>query len=188
MRQRLAVVTRRRGVRAGRLGGRRDGAADGTGREVVGVTIGMIGQREALRLFGCEVFDPDGQRIGIVGRLFLEEGTEQPLWVTIQTGLFGTNESLVPLEGAAFDGDTLTVAVLKETVRQSPPVPSGQGDLLPSQEKALYVHYGARCGLPPESVDPPAESPEKPSEKTPALAQEYVDAVRLRLRRRVATA
>lgn len=180
MRQHLPVVTRRRGVRAGRLGGRPVRAR----REVVGVVSGMIGQREALRLPGCEVFDPDGQRVGIVGRLFLEEGTEQPLWVTIQTGLFGTNESLVPLEGAAFDGDTLTVAVLKETVRQSPPIPSGQGDLLPSQEKALYVHYGARCGLAPESVDAPSEQ----SEKAPALAQEYVDAVRLRLRRWVAAA
>ena len=143
----------------------------------------MIGQREALRLFGCEVFDPAGYRIGIVGRLFLEEGTEQPLWATIQTGLFGTNETVVPLEGAAFDGDTLTVAVLKHVVRQSPRIMPEQGDLLPSQEKALYLHYGIGCGMPPEIGDSQADS----AGKSPTLAQEYVDAVRLRLRHWVAT-
>lgn len=143
----------------------------------------MIGQREALRLFGCEVFDPEGQRIGIVGQLFLEEGTEQPLWVTIQTGLFGTNETFVPLEGAAFDGDTLTVAVPKEIVRQSPRITPEQGDLLASQEKALYLHYGSEYGLTPETGDAQVES----AGKTPMLAQEYVDAVRRRLRHWVAT-
>ncbi len=179
MRQRLA------GAAVGELPERAEWGGSASGRpEVVGAMLGMIGQREALRLFGCEVFDPGGQRIGIVGRLFLEEGTEQPLWVTVQTGLFGTNEAFAPLEGAAFDGDTLTVAVLKETVRQSPRVTSDQSDLLPSQEKALYLHYGIRCGVTPEGGDARAE----PAEKSPALPQEYVDAVRLRLRRWVAAA
>lgn len=130
----------------------------------------MIGQREALRLFGCEVFDPAGQRIGIVGELFLDEETEQPAWVTVQTGLFGTNESFVPLEGAAFDGDTLTVSVDKETVRQAPRVVLHQGDLLLEHEHALYRYYGVAYGLAPAdySAEPPAE---------------YVAAVRRRLRR-----
>lgn len=139
----------------------------------------MIGQREALRLFGCEVFDPEGQRVGIVGQLFLDDGTEQPAWVTIQTGLFGTNESFVPLAGAAFDGDTLTVAVLKESVRQAPCIALDQGDLPPWQERALYLHYGVTYGVTPEGDE---ESTETHSE----LGPEYVDAVHLRLRRWVA--
>ncbi|GAA2815042.1 PRC-barrel domain-containing protein [Saccharopolyspora taberi] len=102
----------------------------------------MIGQREALRLFGCEVFDPEGHRIGIVGQLFLDDRTEQPVWITVQTGLFGTNESFVPLRGAAFDGDTLTVAVRKAAVRHAPRVPLDDGDLPPKQEQALYLYYG----------------------------------------------
>ncbi|GAA4610816.1 PRC-barrel domain-containing protein [Saccharopolyspora hordei] len=129
----------------------------------------MIGQREALRMFGCEVFDPDGHRIGIVGQLFIEDETEQPAWVTVQTGLFGTNESFVPLEGAAFDGDTLTVAVGKDAVRLAPRVCLDQGDLPPAQERALYLHYGMSYGVAPDGS-----------------AEEYVEAVRLRLRRWVA--
>ena len=135
----------------------------------------MIGQREALRLFGCEVFDPEGQRIGIVGQLFLDDRTEQPAWVTVQTGLFGTNESFVPLEGAAFDGDTLTVAVHKDAVRQAPNVTLYQGDLLLEQERALYLHYGMEHGVTPADTGV-AEDASQPS-------SEYVEEVRLRLRR-----
>ncbi|MBE9374771.1 PRC-barrel domain-containing protein [Saccharopolyspora sp. HNM0983] len=135
----------------------------------------MIGQREALRMFGCEVFDPDGQRIGMVGQLFLDEASEQPAWITVQTGLFGTNESFVPLEGAAFDGDTLTVAVGKDAVRLAPRVDLEQGDLLLEQEKALYLYYGMAYGLAPDG----AESMDEVAEIEP----EYVEQVRLRLRR-----
>jgi hypothetical protein len=135
----------------------------------------MVGQREALRLFGCEVFDPEGQRIGIVGQLFLDERTEHPAWITVQTGLFGTNESFVPLEGAAFDGDTLTVAVLKDVVRLAPRVSLDQGDLPPDQEQALYLYYGMEHGVTPADGCAPGGSGE--------TGGEYVEAVRLRLRR-----
>ncbi|MGI8308924.1 PRC-barrel domain-containing protein [Saccharopolyspora sp. ASAGF58] len=138
----------------------------------------MIGQREALRMFGCEVFDPEGSRIGIVGQLFIDDDTEQPAWITVQTGLFGTNESFVPLEGAAFDGDTLTVAVGKDAVRQAPRVSLLQGDLPFEQESALYLYYGMTYGVAPDG----AASIDEVSE----VAPEYVEAVRLRLRRWVA--
>ncbi|GAA3364786.1 MULTISPECIES: PRC-barrel domain-containing protein [Saccharopolyspora] len=143
----------------------------------------MIGQREALHLFGCEVFDPAGHRIGIVGQLFLDETTEQPAWITVQTGLFGTNESFVPLEGAAFDGDTLTVSVLKDTVRHAPHVRLDDGDLLLEQEHALYLYYGLEYGVAPaEPAAPDADQVVAEGE----LPQEYVEAVRLKLRRWVA--
>ncbi len=136
----------------------------------------MIGQREALRLFGCEAFDPRGHRLGIVGQLFLDDVTEQPAWITVQTGLFGTNESFVPLEGAAFDGDTLTVAVHRAAVRMAPHVPLDQGDLPPEQEQELYLHYGIEHGV--TSADAA-----QPSAGAGETASEYTDAVRVRLRR-----
>lgn len=135
----------------------------------------MIGQREALRMFGCEVFDPAGQRIGIVGQLFIDDDTEQPAWITVQTGLFGTNESFVPLDGAAFDGDTVTVSVGKEAVRQAPRVDLDKGDLPLTTERALYRYYGMTYGVDPESADGDSEQ-----------SDEYVEEVRLRLRRWVA--
>ena len=135
----------------------------------------MIGQREALRMFGCEVFDPTGHRLGMVGQLFLDDTTDQPAWITVQTGLFGTNESFVPLDGAAFDGDTLTVAVGKEAVRQAPRIDLEHGDLPLEGERALYRYYGMTHGVAAADADGADES-------------EYVESVRLRLRRWVAAA
>ncbi|WP_433870522.1 PRC-barrel domain-containing protein [Saccharopolyspora sp. CA-218241] len=100
-----------------------------------------IGQREALRMYGCEVLDPAGLRIGIVGDLFLDDSTEEPAWITVQTGLFGTNETFVPLDGAAFDGARVTVAVSRDVVRRAPFVDTERGDLLQEQEDALQHHY-----------------------------------------------
>lgn len=135
----------------------------------------MINQRRALELSGCEAFDPHGQRLGLVGQLFLDDATEEPAWVTVQSGIFGTNERFVPLDGAAYDGDTLTVAVSRDAVRQSPPVVLHQGDLLWEQEHELFLHYGLEYGVTPAAVFASSE------EVTPSKA--YIDAVRLRLRR-----
>ncbi|MHA6806092.1 PRC-barrel domain-containing protein [Salinifilum ghardaiensis] len=140
----------------------------------------MIGQSEALRLYGCEVFDPAGHRIGIVGQLFLDDRTEQPTWITVQTGLFGTNESFVPLDGAAFDGDTLTVAVSKAAVRRAPRMDLSAGDLTLAQERALYLYYGRAHGLVPRQRD---TEPTLDAHVDSDSAREHVAQVRARLRR-----
>jgi hypothetical protein len=133
----------------------------------------VIDKREALRLFGREVWDPMGRRVGIIGEFFLDDRTEQPTWVTVEAGLFGTNQRFVPLDGAAFDGDTLTVAVPKAVIRRAPRV-SVLGDLPWEAERELYVHYGRWHGLLPEDYyDVSGGSSE---------CHDYVEAVRSRLR------
>lgn len=143
----------------------------------------MIGQREALRLAGCDAFDPRGLRLGVVGRILVDADTEQPAWATVQTGLFGTNESLVPLEGAAFDGDTLTVAVARESVRNAPCVPLPEGDLEAEQERELYLHYGMEDGVRPRGPEPALGNAAGSAD----VVVSYVRAVSSRLRRLVAS-
>ncbi len=140
----------------------------------------MIGQSEALRLYGCEVFDPAGHRAGIVGQLFLDARTEQPTWIAVQTGLFGTNESFVPLDGAAFDGDTLTVAVSKSAVRRAPRMDLSAGDLTLAQERVLYLYYGRSHGLVPRQRE---TEPVLDAHIDSDSAREYVVQVQVRLRR-----
>jgi hypothetical protein len=38
----------------------------------------------------------------------------------VNTGLFGMNESFVPLHGAQFDGDRVTLAYDKATIKDAP--------------------------------------------------------------------
>ncbi|MET4096300.1 PRC-barrel domain-containing protein, partial [Arthrobacter sp. UYCu712] len=51
------------------------------------------------------VMSPDGEKIGGIGQVYLDDDTDKPSWVTVKTGLFGLRESFVPLEGAWIQGE-----------------------------------------------------------------------------------
>jgi uncharacterized protein (TIGR02271 family) len=61
--------------------------------------------------------------------------------VTVNTGLFGTNESFIPLSEASFSGDRLTVPYDKNKVKGAPNV-AADGHLSPDEERELYAYYG----------------------------------------------
>ena len=46
------------------------------------------------------VVGSDGEKIGSIGQLYADDDTGEPTWVTVKTGLFGTSQSFVPVEGA----------------------------------------------------------------------------------------
>lgn len=62
----------------------------------------------------------DGEKIGKAGQVYLDGQTERPDWVTVNTGLFGTNESFVPLQKARFNGDRLEVPYDKNMIKGAP--------------------------------------------------------------------
>jgi uncharacterized protein (TIGR02271 family) len=66
--------------------------------------------------------------------------------VTVNTGLFGTSESFVPLEGASFSGSDLTVSYPKSQVKDAPKV-AADGHLDVSEEEELYRYYGLGGGF-----------------------------------------
>lgn len=101
----------------------------------------MITQKMVPQLRKAEVVDPEGDKIGTVGEVWLEEGSQEPVWVSVHTGLFGMKESFVPLQGAEADSDALHVAVRKEQVKDAPRV-EADGRLSSEEERALYQHYG----------------------------------------------
>ncbi|MFK0181741.1 DUF2382 domain-containing protein [Streptomyces xanthochromogenes] len=87
------------------------------------------------------VHDPEGDKIGKVEQVWLDDRTGRPEWVTVKTGLFGMKETFVPLAGARAEGDTLTVAHPKSVVHEAPHVDADQ-HLDVHEEQALYQHYG----------------------------------------------
>jgi uncharacterized protein (TIGR02271 family) len=92
-------------------------------------------------LNGLTAYDKDGNKIGSVGQIYVDDRTGRPEWVTVKTGLFGMKESLVPLEGARRRGQDLHVPHTKETVKDAPRLDADE-HLDPPQEKQLYQHYG----------------------------------------------
>ncbi|WP_314193231.1 PRC and DUF2382 domain-containing protein [uncultured Arthrobacter sp.] len=91
------------------------------------------------------VLSTEGEKIGGVGQVYADDDTGQPNWVTVKTGLFGTRESFVPLEGARVEGDDIVVPYTKDQVKDAPGV-DPDGHLDPAEEDRLYQHYSLGGG------------------------------------------
>ncbi len=101
----------------------------------------MLGQDQIDQVMGRDAYSSDGDKIGRVGQVYLDDQSGQPAWATVNTGLFGTSESFVPLTEASFSGDRLTVPYDKDRVKNAPNV-SEDGHLSPEDEQTLYDYYG----------------------------------------------
>jgi uncharacterized protein (TIGR02271 family) len=92
-------------------------------------------------LIGQTAHDNDGDKIGKIGQVYIDQDNGQPKWVTVQTGLFGTNESFVPLERVTQAGDDVRIDIDKATITGAPNVPA-DGAISPEEEDNLYAYYG----------------------------------------------
>jgi uncharacterized protein (TIGR02271 family) len=101
----------------------------------------MIGTETISRVIGKDVYDESGDKIGSASEVYVDDGTGQPEWVTVRTGLFGTKESFVPIRDADLTEDGLRVPVSKERVKDAPKV-DADGHLSPQEEQELYRYYG----------------------------------------------
>jgi len=89
---------------------------------------------------GGDVRTTSGDKIGNIGQVYLDDESGQPSWVTVKTGLFGTQESFVPLGRAEVDGVDVVVPYDKQTIKDAPRVETG-GSLTPQEEKRLFAYY-----------------------------------------------
>ncbi|MFJ8803412.1 DUF2382 domain-containing protein [Streptomyces sp. NPDC102487] len=103
----------------------------------------MITREQIPIVLDHPVYDADGSKVGDAKHVFFDDASGQPEWVTVKTGLFGTNESFVPMRGAHMVEDHLEVTVSKDRIKDAPnvDVDSG-GHLSEDEEHRLYEHYG----------------------------------------------
>lgn len=96
----------------------------------------------------------DGENVGKIGQVFVDDTTGNPSWVTVKTGLFGMNESFVPLAEATVSGDVVRVPYDKATIKDAPNH-DADAALDPAAEQELYRYYqldGAGGYLSPETT------------------------------------
>lgn len=105
----------------------------------------MLDQNQLDQVIGATAYDSDGDKIGKIGQVYLDNATGQPAWATVNTGLFGTHESFVPLQDVAFSDDGLRLPYDKDTVKNAPSIES-DGELSPTEESELYRHYNMNVG------------------------------------------
>ena len=101
----------------------------------------MISSDQLTSLMDADVVGSNGDKIGGVGQVYLDDESGQPAWVTVKTGLFGTNETFVPLADASLEGDVIRVPFDKDRVKGAPNM-SPDGSLSRDEEAELYTYYG----------------------------------------------
>ena len=90
---------------------------------------------------GADLVDRDGDKIGTVEEIYVDSQSNQPEWALVNTGLFGTKSTFVPIRDASREGDNLQVPVEKAQVKDAPSIDS-DGQLSQQEESELYRHYG----------------------------------------------
>ncbi len=90
---------------------------------------------------GKTVRDRHGEKIGKLGDVYLDRQTDAPAYAGVNTGLFGTKETFVPLEGAELDDDDdLRVPHDRQQVLDAPQI-DPQVALTEAEEDRLGEHY-----------------------------------------------
>ena len=91
-------------------------------------------------IIGSTAYGNDGEKIGKVGQVYVDPDDGRAVWASVNTGLFGTSESFVPLENASWDGNDLRVQYEKNFVKDAPRV-DVDGELSTQDQNSLYEYY-----------------------------------------------
>lgn len=118
----------------------------------------MLEQLTAIQ--GRPVYGSDGEKIGELESIFLDDSSGEPEWIEVKSdilgGLFGSKHYLVPVEGAVIqgtEGEGIRIPYSKSKVTDGPTIEAE--DISEEEERGLYRHYGIQPSRPvPESQLP----------------------------------
>jgi hypothetical protein len=94
---------------------------------------------------GRTLVDRDGDRIGDIDAIYVDDQTGEPEWALVNTGFFGTRSTFVPIAQATARGDQVQVPYEKQLVKDAPNM-DPDGHLSEQEEQELWRHYGLDDG------------------------------------------
>lgn len=92
-------------------------------------------------LANATAFDVDGDKVGGVKDVYVNDTTGQPDFVSVNHGLFGAGTSIVPLRGHTLRDGELHLAFQKDRIEDAPDLDEN-GHLTTDDQDAFYRHYG----------------------------------------------
>ncbi|WP_460490494.1 PRC-barrel domain-containing protein, partial [Corynebacterium nasicanis] len=97
--------------------------------------------RNIQDLTTATAYDRDGEKLGSVKEVYVNDSTGQPDFVEVGHGLFGMSSSIVPLRGHRLEGENLQLAFSKDRIQDAPNI--RDDDHLSEEDHAtIYRHYG----------------------------------------------
>jgi len=98
-------------------------------------------QFAARDIDGATIYDHEGKKIGVVDDLYVDEDTDRPAWLIVDTGPFAKMK-LVPVWDIRRVEDGFRVPFGREAVAEAPDVPLHEDELNEDLERDLTAHYG----------------------------------------------
>lgn len=105
----------------------------------------MASLESVLEWRGLDMVDPDGDKIGSIEEIYVDQETDQPEWALVNTGMFGSKSTFVPITEGREDGGRVLVPFEKSRVKDAPNM-DPSGELTRDEEAQLYRHYGMEYG------------------------------------------
>ena len=91
---------------------------------------------------GYTVYDPDGDKIGKVDDLFLDEN-DQPEYLGVKMGFLGTKSTLIPWEMVEVrEADSSLIVSADDGHVKDGPTFDDDREITPEFESEVYSHYG----------------------------------------------
>ena len=103
------------------------------------------------------IVDRNGTTVGTISEFYLDRETGYPTWALVDTGLFGSNQTFVPLVHATEIDDGLQVPYEKRHIKDAPRVDL-HDELSPDEEATLFGHYGVEYQPSAVAGSPPGEA------------------------------
>ena len=101
----------------------------------------MLQHDDLLAARGGSVYDTSGNKVGTIEDIYIDRDTDKPEWALVNTGLFGTKSTFVPLAQGTQQDDGVTVPYTKDQVKGAPKM-DADGELSQQEEADLYAYYG----------------------------------------------
>lgn len=112
------------------------------------------GQDRLGGLGGRAVVDADGEEVGRIDDVFVDDATDEPEWGLVSGEALGGRKVFVPLPTATL-GDPIRLSVTRDVVEGAPSIGDDEDELSQDEEKRLAEHYGLRW----TDVDSPSGIP-----------------------------
>jgi len=93
------------------------------------------------QVFGYDVLDADGNRIGTVDNVWVDDATNQLEFIGVKTGWLFGHTHLIPTADAQFGDQSITVPYPESQIKDAPSFPADQ-ELSPDNESEIYDYYG----------------------------------------------
>jgi uncharacterized protein (TIGR02271 family) len=101
----------------------------------------MTQSMDTAALRGSTLLDREGDKIGKIDDIYEDTTTGRPEWALVNTGLFGTKGTFVPISDASHEGEDVRIPYEKAQVKDAPGI-EPDGALNAQEEQRLYEHYG----------------------------------------------